>query len=220
MCAAYTIQGPVKNIEMPFGPKLRNLLPYTETDQRIVPYRPAPVVVQFPQGLSLTEMSFSLVPSWSKEKKVKFATHNARIETVLEKPTWKKPFLSHRLLVPISYFVEPIYENEYAGKMVQFVPKNHKLLFAAGIYDEWIDKSSGEILNSFSILTSEPPPFIAQAGHDRCPIFLKQSGFEPWLEARKKEGPELLELLQQHREEINVEVKIDRAMKPGWEKRK
>jgi putative SOS response-associated peptidase YedK len=220
MCAAYTIQGPVKNFEIPSGFSIKNLLPYSDIENRVLPYRLAPVLVREDSEIILMEMSFSLVPSWSKEKKVRFATHNARIETVLEKPTWKKPFLSQRALIPISYFVEPIYENQFAGHMVQFFPKSQTTLFAAGIYDEWTDRTSGEILSSFSILTTEPPNFIATTGHDRCPIFLKPSAFEEWLEPGKKDGEGLLKLLSSHQHDIDFDARIDRPMKPGWEKRK
>lgn len=34
---------------------------------------------------------WSLVPPWSKGLKLKFATHNAKAEGILEKNTWRKP---------------------------------------------------------------------------------------------------------------------------------
>ncbi len=165
-------------------------------------------------------MSFSLVPSWSKERKVKFATHNARMETILEKPTWKKPFLQQRALIPISYFVEPIYENELAGNLVQFHAIDHSHLFAAGIYDEWVDKSTGEILQSFAIVTTEPPADVARIGHDRCPVFIDPTGFEAWLDPLFSDGPALIELLKSHQQKLRFQGLIDRPMRPGWEKRK
>lgn len=220
MCAAYTIRGAVKDFEIPTGFSIRSYLPYTELDERIVPYRMAPVLIQTEQEYAFREMSFSLVPSWSKERKVKFATHNARLETVLEKPTWKRPFLSQRALIPISYFVEPIYEHELAGNMVQFSAKDSRYLYAAAIYDEWLDKQTGEILQSFSILTSEPPEFIFKTGHDRCPVFLKASGFEEWLVHGKQEPEGLMQTLSYHRDQIDFTVQIDRPLRPGWEKRR
>lgn len=220
MCAAYTIQGAVKDFLFPTTLAVQNLLPYEETGLRVVPYRKAPVFIRDDKKIVLTEMSFSLVPSWSKERKVKFATHNARLETVLEKPTWKKPFLNQRALVPISYFVEPIYDNELAGHMVRFHAQGQTFLYAAGIYDEWTDKESGEILSSFSIVTTEPPEDILKAGHDRCPVFLKSSGWEQWLEPGPQDGKALMQILKENRADWKFQTAIDRPMRPGWEKRK
>lgn len=53
-------------------------------------------------------MRYSLVPNWSKEAKVKFATHNARLESIDEKPTWKTVFSEQHCLVPLTDFIEPI----------------------------------------------------------------------------------------------------------------
>jgi putative SOS response-associated peptidase YedK len=100
-------------------------------------------------------MRFSLIPRWAKEPKLKFATHNARLETVLEKATWKDAFSHRHCLIPISGFIEPIYEGSLGGNMVEFQAKEG-ILFAAGIWEEWNNKVDGEVITSFSILTSDP----------------------------------------------------------------
>ena len=76
----------------------------------------APAIV--PVGMK--EMNFSLITSWSKERKPEFATHNARLfsedgDPIFKKPTWRGPFSSNHCVIPISKFVEPIYTGEYAG---------------------------------------------------------------------------------------------------------
>ena len=45
---------------------------------RVVPRRPAPVIVRPSSGRVLKEMIFGLVPSWSATPTVKFAAYNAR----------------------------------------------------------------------------------------------------------------------------------------------
>lgn len=187
--------------------------------KRVLPYTPAPVVYFDPENKKqLTEMSFSLVPSWSKEAKVKFATHNARIETIAEKPTWKNSFKSKRCLVPLNQFIEPIYTGEFAGNMVRFGQEN-KVLTAAGLYDEWVNRNTGEVLQSFSIVTQEPTEFIAKIGHDRSPIFLNSDAFEYWLNPKNQNYQELLKLLKNQKQPDEFKVEIDRPLKKGWEKR-
>jgi putative SOS response-associated peptidase YedK len=38
-------------------------------------------------------------------------------------------------------------------------------------------------LLSFSMITDEPPAEVAAAGHDRCPVVLKESNVRAWLSA-------------------------------------
>ncbi len=223
MCAQFLIKSRVEELAKKFGIMLPTDFDPDKSgaplDQRILPHRSAPVIVSDQGQRVLKQMNFSLVPAWSKEPKVKFATHNARIETVTEKPTWRIPFATHRCLVPITHFIEPIYIKKYAGNMVQFFLKSQGLLAAAGIYDIWANKETGEVLESFSILTDAPPPFVADIGHDRCPIFLKESAFGEWLSEGKKDPKTLLQLLQKNRADLDLDVKIDRPLAKGWEKR-
>lgn len=191
-----------------------------EWTERIVPYRMAPTIVWENGNKKIKAMQFSMVPGWSKEPRVKFATHNARLDTVDSKPTWKRPFQNNHCLVPIDAFIEPIYEGDFAGHMVAFSPKKEHTLFAAGIYDSWVDKKTGEVLDSFAILTGDPVPFVEEIGHDRTPVFITKKAWDPWLAKEKKSPDELKKLLQENIEECEFEVEKDRAMKPGWEKRK
>lgn len=220
MCAQYLIKIKLKELKEKFGIVIPEGLKISEViDERVLPHRFAPVLVGEGDKMILKLMNFSLIPSWSKERKVKFATHNARLETLAEKPTWKKPFESQHALVPLTRFVEPIYENELAGNMVQFFEKSGELLFAAALYDRWKDVKTGEVVDSFSIITTEPPEFIAKAGHDRCPLFLKREAWGEWLSSQRKQASELTQFLKQHEMNFDFGVEIDRPLAPGWEKR-
>lgn len=221
MCAQYLLTSWAAelaekyNISIPVGTS-----PEHEVSFRSLPYSAAIVIVNQGGERQFQKMNFSLVPSWSTEAKVKFATHNARIETVLEKPSWRQSFLSRRCLVPLTEFVESIYENKYAGNMVKFSDINNRILTAAGIWDSWADPKTQKITQSFAILTQEPPDYIWQAGHDRCPIFLKDEAFDTWLDPNLKEGPQLLNFLKQNTDPIDFKTEIDRPLKPGWQKRR
>ena len=99
MCSQYTISFAPEDLTHEFT---NGFPPNSKIfSARILPYREAPVIVQHKDELKMTPMSFSLVPSWSAEPKVKFATHNARLETVTQKPTWKEPFRKQHCLEQI-----------------------------------------------------------------------------------------------------------------------
>lgn len=189
-------------------------------DQLIVPRTPAPVLIRDGSTVVLTPMQFSLLPSWSKEPKVKFATHNARIESITEKPTWKDAFAKRHCLVPITHFIEPIYDGEFAGHMVAFHAQSDDWLVAAGIWETWVNKVTGEVTESFAIITTEPPNYIARMGHDRCPLFLPSSKQYQWLDSVGRKPADMVQFLLNSRADVDFGAESFRPMRPGWEKRK
>ncbi len=163
-------------------------------------------------------MRFGLIPRWAKEEKVPFATHNARIETLLEKPTWKDAFLKRHCVIPMSGFIESIYTGKHAGFCVEIAAPDKGILFAAGIWEAWENKKSGEVLESFSVITRDPYPQVQKVGHDRSPIFLSLDGIKTWLKMKgpgEKQIKDLLDLTFTPK----FEIENDRPLKPGWEKR-
>lgn len=219
MCASYMIkQRNPSHLHLPYDLRIDDFEQYLGT--LIVPHRNAPVIRRTTGGPEIVEMKFSLLPSWSKDPKVKFATHNARLETIDEKPTWKKVFIQKHCLVPLSDFIEPIYENEFAGKMVAFSAADDTIMLAAGVWDEWVNKETGEVIPSFSIITHDPPHFIENIGHDRCPVFLSPADGAEWLKSEGQNPADLKNFLLESQAEIDFKVAPHRDMKPGWEKRK
>lgn len=216
MCASYHINTDAASLQK----HINVLLPESfQFSKFVLPHSQAPVILKQENDIVLKLMKFSLLPSWSKEPKVKFATHNARIETIDSKPTWKVPFQKRHCLIPISSFVEPIYLNELAGNMVNFSQQDDNLMLAAGIWDTWTNKESGEVIDSFSIITKEPPKFIEETGHDRCPLFLSGDSLQSWLNSENEELPKLKELLLTSSADIAYKATIERPLKEGWQKR-
>lgn len=209
MCAQFMIRASVKDLALKYGIQIPEDLLWNE---RILPFAKAPVITA--QGFRL--MTFSLIPSWFQAsetaKRPKFATYNARIETVQEKATWKKPFLSNHCLVPMTSFIEPIYEGEWGGNMIRF--NSAGIITAAGIWDRWINHATGETVESFAILTQEPCAFIKNVGHDRQPIFLKDSQSSLWASDQSRDFVQTKQSLHSITQENPVlELSIDRPLK-------
>ncbi|MFZ3229015.1 MAG: SOS response-associated peptidase family protein [Pseudobdellovibrio sp.] len=217
MCAQFTLKIKANELSIKYGIKIPELL--IDINEIFRPYKNSPVIVN-DSGLKLVSMNFSLVPHWSKEPKVKFATHNARIETIIEKPTWKIPFIRHHCFVPLTGFYESVYEGPAAGHIIQFSRPQKELLFAAAIFDVWKSPDgNSKSLFSFSILTSEPTKFILDHGHDRSPIFLSFEDAKSWA-VMSDEPKRLVQFLLDQNQKPNLTVQIDRPLKAGWEKRK
>ena len=184
----------------------------------VMPHMEALAIVSKDGILQAEQMQFGLVPRWSKEPKVKFATHNARLETISEKASFKDAYLKRHCIVPMTSFTEPIYENILAGNMVAFSAQLP--LFAASIWEEWTDKKSGEVITSFSVITSDPIPLVRHTGHDRSPVFLEPKNALTWLQPTGTTSEEFSNFLLNSRFEPSLTTSIDRPMRPDWEKRR
>lgn len=135
------------------------------TSYNIAPTQQAYIVsIQEPNRLQT--MHWGLVPSWSKDGKPNGALINARIETILEKPSFREPFRFQRCLVPADSFYE---WRSSGGRKIPFriMKTDGEMLFFAGIHDVW--KTS---LKTFSILTTEANAEMSQI-HNRMPVILK-----------------------------------------------
>ncbi len=219
MCAQFALKTEANKLSLQGEIKISEDL--KTVDSRFLPHSIAPVIVSTNNDFKLTGMHFSLVPSWCKKSKVKFATHNARIESVTEKPTWKIPFKSQYCLVPITSFFESVYTGPEAGNIIEFKQENNNLLFAAGLFDFWKDVHKPELsFYSFTILTQAPSDFILEHGHDRIPIFVKDELVLDWLNNINKETDLVKSKLLSISYHPELIVSIDRPLKAGWENRK
>jgi putative SOS response-associated peptidase YedK len=54
------------------------------------------------------------------------------------------------------------------------------LLSAAGLWDSWNNKETGERIKSCTMIITEPNDFVAEV-HDRMPVLLMPEQFEHWL---------------------------------------
>lgn len=96
---------------------------------------------------------FGLIPGWAKDRSFGKRTYNARSETVAEKPSYRTAWRQRRFcLVPMEQFFEPCWAT---GRAVRWsIHRKDGTPFAvAGIWESWTDRSSGEIVESFSMLT-------------------------------------------------------------------
>jgi putative SOS response-associated peptidase YedK len=132
-----------------------------------------------------------LVPFWSKEPKS--LAINARIESILTKPSFRKPIRSQRCLIPATGFYE--WRKEGAGKTPFYIHRKDGELFAfAGIFDEW-HVGGTDALKTFAIITTSPNDFMAQV-HNRMPLILRPEDEDPWLATEPAKADGLLQSIQ------------------------
>ncbi len=117
----------------------------------------------------ICEMSWGLVPSWSRDGHNSGKLINARAESIFEKPSFREVIQTRRCLVPADSFYE--WRKEPDGRKLPYriLLKNGALMFMAGIWDEW--GSGSNVQTTFSIITTGPNEEMA-ALHNRMPLIL------------------------------------------------
>ena len=141
------------------------------------------------------------MPLWAPDKK-KFGlkTYNARSETVHEKASYRSAWKERRFgLVLMDSFYEPNWES---GKAIRWRIKrrDNQPTVAASIWERTIDRDTGEIILSFSMLTvnadgHEVMQYFHKAQDEkRSIVVLKNSEYLPWLYANHEKAQSLLQL--------------------------
>ncbi len=150
---------------------------------------------------------FGLIPWFAKAAKLTFSTCNARSEELAQKATFKDPWKrGQRCIVPAVAFYEPCWET---GKNVwwSFRRADGELWGLAGLWNTWTDKATGELVESFTMLTinadahplmnrmHRPDPKRPPNMQDkRSVIPIERADVERWLYGTQDDARDLMRL--------------------------
>ena len=139
-----------------------------------------PIIRQIGDNRIMNEALWGLIPSWSKDKKIAFRTFNARSETVAEKPSFRAAYKHKRCLIPASGYYE-WQKIDKDNKQPFWIGRKDKESFAmAGLFEDWTDTETGELIESCAIVTRDSYKEISHI-HDRIPVILPVSYYDSWL---------------------------------------
>jgi putative SOS response-associated peptidase YedK len=96
---------------------------------------------------------WGLVPWFAKTAKLSYSTNNARFEEITSKASFKQSWqYGKRCIIPALSFDEPNWET---GKNVwwRFRRADGAPWGLAGLWNTWTDKTTGELFESYSMLT-------------------------------------------------------------------
>ena len=96
---------------------------------------------------------WALVPWFATSPKLNYPTCNARSEELSAKASYKQPWArGQRCIIPALAFFEPNWES---GRHVawRFARADGQPWGLAGLWNTWVDKSSGEVVESYTMLT-------------------------------------------------------------------
>jgi putative SOS response-associated peptidase YedK len=127
---------------------------------------------------------WGLLPSFTQDMGFIKNTLNAKIETLEEKPSFKNS-IQNRCLIVADGFYEWQWLDKAGKKKQKYLIElpNQDLFCFAGIYNQWVNKLTGETLNTFAMLTTEANPLMAEIHNSkkRMPVILTPQNESLWL---------------------------------------
>lgn len=154
----------------------------------VAPTQDVPVVLERVEDSGprrqLRSARWGLVPSWAKDVSIGSRLINARSETILDKPAFRKAAAKRRALVPMDGYYE-WQAREHEPKTPYFL-HGPEPLAAAGLYELWRDHSKADDdparwLWSVTIVTRPAADSVGHV-HDRCPVLLPRPLWDDWLD--------------------------------------
>ena len=179
-------------------------------DYNVAPTAPVPAVFERRVKDSgevrrrLAPLVWGLVPSWAKDRSIGSRLINARLETVAEKPAFRRAFSARRCLLPADGFYEwytpgagfgdATTERGASGQPSGKAKKQpfflHRsdggLLVMAGVYEIWRDpakdrEDDSAWLRTCSVITTQATDAAGHI-HDRMPLVVSREAIDHWLD--------------------------------------
>lgn len=150
---------------------------------------------------------WGLVPWFAKTAKLTYSTNNARFEELASKASFKQPWArGQRCIIPAWTFDEPNWES---GRNVwwRFKRADAAPWGLAGLWATWTDKATGEMLESYTMLTlnaddhplmrrmHKPDPKLGPDQQDkRSVVPIEPEDVDTWLHAPLTVAQQLVRL--------------------------
>lgn len=160
----------------------------------IAPSQMIPVVLDRTGERIVAQLKWGLVPSWAKDALIGSRMINARAETLMEKPSFREAYKSRRCIIPASGFYEWQRAEKGAKQPFYFYLTNKEVFGFAGLWEKWVDKKSGESLETCTIITTEANDVLKPV-HDRMPVILQAADYDEWLDTKEANTDKLQKLL-------------------------
>ena len=122
---------------------------------------------------------WGLIPFWAKDEKIGSKMINARVETIIEKATYKNTFQKKRCLVPMDGFYE--WKKEGKDKIPhRIITTDQEIFSVAGMWESW-KNPTGHTIHTFTVITLPANECMSKL-HDRMPAILPRDQEKLWLD--------------------------------------
>ncbi|MGL5892104.1 MAG: SOS response-associated peptidase, partial [Bacteroidia bacterium] len=130
-------------------------------------------------------MRWGLIPHWAtgsgQAAELAKQTLNARAETMFEKPSFRDSAAVRRCVIPVTGFYE--WQTRGRTKIPYFIaPSAGSFFLLGGLHSTWTSPETGEIINTFGIVTVAANPLMAEIHNtkQRMPLILPHGMINSW----------------------------------------
>ena len=153
---------------------------------------------------------WGLVPRWSKGPGEGAPLINGRIETLLEKPSFKESVIRRRCVIPASGYYEWQVLADGSKQPFYIHAGDEGMLALAGLYEWWLDPTKAKDdpsrwLLSATTLTKHTAPELAHI-HDRNPVLLSAETFDAWIDPHIEGDADLLAAMAEGSDQVASEA--------------
>ena len=161
------------------------------------PYDPGLIIRHSPEGPeAIVADQWAYVPPYSDARHLKYSTFNARLDRLKSSGVWRTAFPGQRCVIPMGGYFEWVPEAGARKNRPWYVQRtDHTNIYGAGLWGEWLDKSTGELIITYTLLTTEPNALMLAIGHDRMPCILSQDQRAAWLDPSITDRDALIDLI-------------------------
>ena len=165
MCGRYVITNPVSKTK-----KIVKSAIQVEDGENFNahPYQKLPVIKKYTNGNTLENLTWGIVPSWSKKKNFK-PLINTKLEIIDEKVSFKKLIRVSRCIAIADGFYE--WKREEKNKIpYYFQREDKKLIYFPAIFEN----------NQFCLITENASKNVAEI-HHRQPVIINENDINKYL---------------------------------------
>lgn len=187
MCFYTQQNAPKKNVKERFNAEIENEEAYFEADFiNGFSYPNLPIILDTKPDIITTSFHWGLPPQWTKNLDIQQNILNARIETIDEKPSFMHLTKNRCLIIATAYYEwRHNYDKKKTKEKYQINSQDDEIFTFAGLYKEGVNPETGEVLNTYTILTTEANEIMKYVhnNRERMPVMLKKNDELAWLDS-------------------------------------
>lgn len=151
-------------------------------------FRDSPVITAS-KPRAFQRMQWGLIPWWTKSPEeaaeIRMRTLNAVSEEMYDKPAFRDSAKDgKRCLIPCTGFFEWRWFKGGKVKYPYFIHhRTDKIFSLAGLWSSWTDKTTGEMRDTYTVLTTRANPLLEKIHNSkkRMPVVLPRAYEKDWL---------------------------------------
>lgn len=184
MCFRTKLNSRIREIEKTFNAPFIDPESYTPQEEiNAFDFSPTPVIRDANPG-EIDLFHWGLIPHWAKDDKIRKMTLNAKIETAEEKPAFRDAVSNRCLIIADGFYEWQWLDPKGKSKQKHLLEVQDQEIFAfAGIYSSWKNPETEQVINTYSILTTEANELMSEIHNNkrRMPVILSKHDQSIWI---------------------------------------